>query len=240
MRFLEIISESREELFAVQKAIDDIYNSPNWRERKDELKKLFRRESELEKEMQLVKPGKMWRYDHDSLGNKIKENFADGKVEEGIADKLSAFADKILGKMEKWWNKQVNAHEMAWAEIEEILKPYAEELRDLIKDPNDFGMLMLLIKHNQGKKPLLDKLFAKIRQFGIKAVYKMQGLENKLATENFADGKVKGKSRPGRVKRAGASCNGSVTSLRKKAKNASGEKAKMYHWCANMKSGRNK
>ena len=62
---------------------------------------------------------------------------------------------------------------------------------------------------------------------------------NKLS-ENFADGKVKGKSRPGRVKRAGASCNGSVTDLRAKAKNASGEKAKMYHWCANMKSGRNK
>ena len=58
--------------------------------------------------------------------------------------------------------------------------------------------------------------------------------------ENFADGKKKGKSRPGRVKRAGASCNGSVTSLRKKAKKASGERAKMYHWCANMKSGRNK
>ena len=58
--------------------------------------------------------------------------------------------------------------------------------------------------------------------------------------ENFADGKKKGKSRPGRVKRAGASCNGSVTALRKRAKNASGEKARMYHWCANMKSGRKK
>jgi len=58
--------------------------------------------------------------------------------------------------------------------------------------------------------------------------------------ENFADGKVKGKSRPGRVKRAGASCNGSVTDLRQRAKNASGERAKMYHWCANMKSGRKK
>jgi len=58
--------------------------------------------------------------------------------------------------------------------------------------------------------------------------------------ENFADGKVKGKSRPGRVKKSGASCNGSVTSLRAKAKKASGEKAKMYHWCANMKSGRKK
>ena len=58
--------------------------------------------------------------------------------------------------------------------------------------------------------------------------------------ENFADGKKKGKSKPGRVKKSGASCNGSVTALRKRAKNASGEKAKMYHWCANMKSGKKK
>jgi hypothetical protein len=61
---------------------------------------------------------------------------------------------------------------------------------------------------------------------------------NKPVEENFADGKVKGKSRPGRVKRSGASCNGSVTDLRARAKRASGEKAKMYHWCANMKSGK--
>ena len=63
---------------------------------------------------------------------------------------------------------------------------------------------------------------------------------DEVMSENFADGKRKGKSRPGRVKRAGASCDGSVTSLRKKAKNASGERAKMYHWCANMKAGRKK
>ena len=56
--------------------------------------------------------------------------------------------------------------------------------------------------------------------------------------ENFADGKKKGKSRPGRVKKSGASCNGTVTQLRKRAKKASGEKAKMYHWCANMKGGK--
>jgi hypothetical protein len=64
---------------------------------------------------------------------------------------------------------------------------------------------------------------------------KMTGID-----ENFADGKKKGKSRPGRVKRSGASCNGSVTELRAKAKKASGERAKMYHWCANMKSGKKK
>jgi hypothetical protein len=65
-------------------------------------------------------------------------------------------------------------------------------------------------------------------------------LDWKEFNENFADGKKKGKSRPGRVKRSGASCKGSVTSLRSKAKKASGERAKMYHWCANMKSGRKK
>ena len=58
--------------------------------------------------------------------------------------------------------------------------------------------------------------------------------------ENFADGKVKGKSRPGRVKAAGASCKGSVTDLRARAKKYSGEKGKMYHWCANMKAGKKK
>lgn len=44
-------------------------------------------------------------------------------------------------------------------------------------------------------------------------------------------------SSPGRVKRSGASCKGSVTKLRKMAKKYGGEKGKMYHWCANMKEG---
>ncbi len=58
--------------------------------------------------------------------------------------------------------------------------------------------------------------------------------------ENFADGKVKGKSRPGRVKKAGASCKGSITDLKKRAKKYSGERGKMYQWCLNMKRGRKK
>ena len=60
---------------------------------------------------------------------------------------------------------------------------------------------------------------------------------NKL-TENFSDGKKPG--RKGLAKRSGVNCKASVTSLRKTAKNSSGEKARMAHWCANMKSGRNK
>ena len=66
------------------------------------------------------------------------------------------------------------------------------------------------------------------------------GISYRDVAENFADKKVKGKSRPGRVKRAGASCKGSVTSLRRKAKKYDGERGKMYHWCANMKAGRKK
>jgi len=58
--------------------------------------------------------------------------------------------------------------------------------------------------------------------------------------ENFADGKKKGKSRPGRVKRAGASCQGSVSHLRSMAKKYGGERGRMYHWCANMKGGKKK
>jgi len=68
----------------------------------------------------------------------------------------------------------------------------------------------------------------------------VEKLKKKETNENFADGKKKGKSRPGRVKRSGASCKGSVTSLRAKAKKYSGERGKMYHWCANMKSGKKK
>jgi len=56
--------------------------------------------------------------------------------------------------------------------------------------------------------------------------------------ENFADGKKKGKSRPGRVKKSGASCKGSVTDLRKRAKKYSGERGRMYQWCLNMKQGK--
>jgi hypothetical protein len=61
---------------------------------------------------------------------------------------------------------------------------------------------------------------------------------DEILDENFADGKRKGKSRPGRVKRSGASCKGSVTDLRAKARKYGGEKGKMYHWCANMKGGK--
>lgn len=54
--------------------------------------------------------------------------------------------------------------------------------------------------------------------------------------ENFADGKKPG--RKGLAKRMGVNCKQSVSKLRKIAKTSSGEKQRMAHWCANMKSGK--
>jgi GNAT superfamily N-acetyltransferase len=56
--------------------------------------------------------------------------------------------------------------------------------------------------------------------------------------ENFADGKNPG--RRGLSKRVGVNTKASVSSLRKTAKNSSGEKQRMAHWLANMKAGRAK
>jgi len=80
--------------------------------------------------------------------------------------------------------------------------------------------------------PLLEEKHVKI----LKSIADI--FEPRDVYENYADGKVKGKSRPGRVKKSGASCKGSVTDLRAKAKKYGGEKGKMYHWCANMKGGK--
>jgi pyrimidine deaminase RibD-like protein/GNAT superfamily N-acetyltransferase len=56
--------------------------------------------------------------------------------------------------------------------------------------------------------------------------------------ENFADGRNPG--RKGLAKRSGVDTKASVSSLRKTAKNSSGEKQRMAHWMANMKAGRAK
>ena len=96
--------------------------------------------------------------------------------------------------------------------------------------------------YSDGYKELVGgntRLTAMMAKNGKATVWQFE-VPDEILDENFADGKVKGKSRPGRVKKAGASCKGSVTSLRAKAKKYSGEKGKMYHWCANMKAGRNK
>jgi predicted GNAT family acetyltransferase len=56
--------------------------------------------------------------------------------------------------------------------------------------------------------------------------------------ENFADGKNPG--RKGLAKRVGVNCKQPVAKLRSIAANSSGERQRMAHWCANMKSGKKK
>ena len=102
--------------------------------------------------------------------------------------------------------------------------------------------LPIVAVYSDGYKELIGgntRLTAMMAKHGKGIVWQFD-VPDEILDENFADGKKKGKSRPGRVKKAGASCKGSVSSLRAKAKKYSGEKGKMYHWCANMKAGRNK
>ena len=114
-----------------------------------------------------------------------------------------------------------------------------EDLEKDLKNPHSYDAIdhmMQTIAREQGITPkqLHDRFVEK------HGTTPDEWIKEKQVNENFADGRVKGKSRPGRVKRAGASCSGSVTDLRARAKKYGGEKGRMYHWCANMKSGRQK
>ena len=70
------------------------------------------------------------------------------------------------------------------------------------------------------------------------SVYLFSDQQHNELDENFADGRKPG--RKGLAKRSGVNCKQSVSKLRSIAKNSSGERQRMAHWCANMKSGRNK
>jgi len=87
----------------------------------------------------------------------------------------------------------------------------------------------------KGTEKAKNKYLAALHASADEEELKEQKTFKEFFEENYADGKVKGKSRPGRAKRAGVDCSKSKTELRKIAKNSSGEKQKMAHFCANMK-----
>lgn len=97
---------------------------------------------------------------------------------------------------------------------------------------------LLVVSDSESKQKTYEKLLNRLGFNMERTTYQMQ--PGVYVSENFADGKKKGKSRPGRVKKAGASCKGSVSHLRKMAKKYSGERGKMYRWCLNMKAGKQK
>jgi len=129
--------------------------------------------------------------------------------------------------MDSWWAQNKN-DPRAKEKVDQIKQAAADAKMPISEEAAGVG---IVTKQNATKDVPVGGQYMNVKKLK---------LDWKEFNENFADGKKKGKSRPGRVKRAGASCKGSVTSLRSKAKKASGERAKMYHWCANMKSGRKK
>lgn len=183
--------------------------------------------------------------------NSVSENFADGKKpgRKGLSRRVGIPKKATLGPatVTEGFRRKLN--------FDEIYGRYLK-VTDNDGDPDKEGFSLVTplngASWNWRERPEFKELVKRrLNQPGWLSDYKYQQIidsiaGNKfdparhLATENFADGKVKGKSRPGRVKRAGASCNGSVTDLRARAKKASGERAKMLHWCANMKSGKKK
>jgi len=132
-----------------------------------------------------------------------------------------------------------------WADLVKLYGVYPDNPKGIERDDDEIivpgpvpGNVLELEYFEDEWWDLKSALSAETYHTGNKVIYELNRI--KPVEENFADGKVKGKSRPGRVKRAGASCKGSVTDLRAKAKRSGGERGKMYHWCANMKSGKRK
>lgn len=110
--------------------------------------------------------------------------------------------------------------------------------------PGNIGM-MELAKFFRTASPEQKQLFNQLLEKGKRGLaWKLiqditnTKLQGKEFEENFADGKNPG--RKGLAKRSGVNTKASVSSLRKTAKNSSGEKARMAHWLANMKAGRAK
>ena len=176
-----------------------------------------------------------WDYDYNDSGKTVAFGLTNPQYESYTRDQLPQIKEKNLKNI---------THTLEYVHVDKIIPVQQERIMDNFKKQvnkivaGDYNPIVvdcdnkIVNGHHRWEA-------AKLMGFDEMAVAK---LPYKISTivENFADGKKKGKSRPGRVKRSGASCKGSVTSLRAKAKKASGERKKMYHWCANMKSGRNK
>ena len=100
-------------------------------------------------------------------------------------------------------------------------KPSGDDSKQ--RKQQELSMINAFLKSGQTPKPG-SQIYGLMKKHGV--------------VENFADGKNPG--RKGLAKRSGVSTKASVSSLRKTAKNSSGEKQRMAHWLANMKAGRAK
>ena len=130
-----------------------------------------------------VDPKKKAQFDQfmTKMGEGVEEGIVD--IATKVADKATQGVNSVLGKIENWYNSQKAGNDLAWAEVEPFLKPYAQELKDLIQDKRDMQMLMFMLERNQINKGFIRNLFDKIKRKGLRAVYKMEKEFGGFATE---------------------------------------------------------
>ena len=120
----------------------------------------------------------------------------------------------------------------------------SESQRQQVRYGNPDRQKTMLAVANTMLRPFLGKTKEEAKEMGLDQALKaaadkvIEILKQSAVQENFADGKNPG--RKGLSKRVGVNTKASVSSLRKTAKNSSGEKQRMAHWLANMKAGRAK
>ena len=161
----------------------------------------------------------------------IKENFADGKTP---GQPVIAAIQKVMPIAQEIWfhgSRATGRHRRN------------SDTDILVVVPDD-----LVGDQYLGVVRILQNLSAQFDNYDIQPtkagtnIHQIAQEEGKLlwstTNENFADGKNPG--RKGLAKRSGVNTKASVSSLRKTAKNSSGEKQRMAHWLANMKAGRAK
>jgi hypothetical protein len=164
--------------------------------------------------------------------------FDDAKNIQGIFKKSKHSWSEVIEAFEK--NRHKGEQENINLSDISITQPniQSKKVNHIIKNINK-SPIINVVEFTDGEKVIYDGHHRLAASWALgDTKIKVNLIQVEELEENYADGKVKGKSRPGRVKRAGASCKGSVTDLRAKAKKYGGEKGKMYHWCANMKGGK--
>ena len=164
----------------------------------------------------------------------LKQGVTEGKDFDRCFDQACKLYDRAVSKNLEPKLVQVadfqgdgNGADPRWMKLpQHVWQHYVVIVGDQVLDPTakQFGDSM----PTQYKVSDLDRLWGK--QYQIRP---RQGV-----AENFADGRNPG--RKGLAKRSGVNTKASVSSLRKTAKNSSGEKQRMAHWLANMKAGRAK
>ena len=164
-----------------------------------------------------------------------------GAVAKDIAPKATAGVGALLGDFKRGPDGKVKLEKPI--KVEKDMEPaQVEAVLDIVKDlendiEEDLGYPIVYKNETLYYLSHDDQNLTVTAANGQTRRIPLDGLELDIVP---MDPEEDAESSPGRVKRAGASCKGTVTELRKMAKKYGGEKGKMYHWCANMKGGKKK